>query len=233
MLREDEVALSGSLADVSVAGLVGLLTAGDLSGELVVAGHDGLATLQLCVGRLVGATAGELVGLEAVQALVSWSEGEFELRRRGNELPPAADLTLHDAAFRFLSDPSNAPRRELLATPPALDPDRCAVLAGFLSEHAFARFACTFDRECAMNAEAAAGTLAPREMSHVATCVCSFLQGHPRGTARRVVLEDDQGIVVGARMPSGGVLVLMGDSSATTGAVAAATTRLLGRLGDA
>ncbi|GEM_PF-3091789 len=71
--------VEGSLSDLTVAEVVQVLAHGLRTAVVRIEGTDGSGEIALEQGRVVDARAGDLVGEEAVYAMVAWEEGRFRI----------------------------------------------------------------------------------------------------------------------------------------------------------
>ncbi len=72
--------LRGSLTDLAVVDLVQIPLGNQKTGELLIATEDQDARLYYADGKLIQATSGDRDGPAVLDAIVSWTEGEFEFR---------------------------------------------------------------------------------------------------------------------------------------------------------
>jgi hypothetical protein len=230
------MALCGSLAEIKVCDLLQLLRASGGSGELVLAGVDADARLFFSAGRLVGATSRQREGVDLLTTVLGWSEGEFEFRR-ADDVPHNGDGRL-DEAFLGMVAVVNCGSGETNGTVSgqypmaslALDDPRASKLVQFVQSHPFVEHACLLDPSGSIRAQSATNILPINQVRTLAAAVINLCISHPRPDLRRLIIEDDQGVVVFARLSDGTGLMLVADGRTPVGAVSTAVSRLVGSL---
>jgi Domain of unknown function (DUF4388) len=83
---------SGSIAQTSLRTLLLTMQASRATGTLTLTRNDQICALHLLFGHLFHATCGEVVGEQAVQAALSWSDGRYAFDPRAH-LPTAETIT--------------------------------------------------------------------------------------------------------------------------------------------
>lgn len=227
------MALRGSLAEVNMWDLLHLLRASGGTGELVVAGLDADARLHLVEGKLVAAASRADEGRVVLQSILGWNDGEFEFRRVTE--PPldpdpeldAALLTLSAAHFHSkLADNGHDPKARPLA-PLQLDDPRAQHLAWFVESQPFIEHACIIDPDGSIRAQSSTNLIPLNDVRALVQNLAHHSSLHPRPGLRRVIVEDERGVMVLTHLADGSSLLLMSDPKTTTGALCAAATRFI------
>lgn len=229
------MALRGSLAEINIWDLVHLLRASGGTGELFVAGLEADARLLFEAGKLVAAASRQVEGREVLEAVLRWREGEFEFRRV-TEPALAVDASLEPALLELGpwqrhrgGGNGGAPRPPGLA-PVRLDDPRGQQLAWFVETQPLIEHACLIDADGTIRAQSSTNLISTNDIRALVTAVAGRVGEYPRPNLRRMILEDERGIVVLSRLSDGSSLLLVADPKATLGAVCAAATRLLAGL---
>lgn len=230
------MALRGSLAEINIWDLVHLLRASGGTGELFVAGLEAEARLHFDDGKLVAAASRHLEGREVLEAVLRWGDGEFEFRRIAEPVPNAdvdldAALVEMDDAHRSIDGRGNgsdagAPR----LAPMQLDDPRGQQLAWFVESQPLIEHACLIDPSGGIRAQSSTNLIPINDIRALAMAVACHIEKYPRPNLRRMILEDDRGIVVLSQLSDGTGLLLIADPKATAGAVCSAATRFVAGL---
>lgn len=229
------MALRGSLKDLTIVDLIQLPTSGHKSGELFIAGPVSQANLYYVKGKLVHATAGKLIDVQALVELVGWSEGEFEFRL---DVPPpkvTIDMDLHRLLMRVLKIRDEQKEAEnhkavVAKTGPGGDPALLrAKLEKFLGLNAFILYA-GIQTQSAMICEVGSPRVKNKEeFLRVGESFRAFFQNYPRTGLRRMLLEDSLGTVMVTVLEQDFRLIVVADKEASLGTV----TMSVGRLTEA
>lgn len=230
------MALRGSLAEINIWDLLHLLRASGGTGELFVAGLEDEARLHFEDGKVVAAASRHVEGREVLDAILGWRDGEFEFRRVAEPLPNP-DAQLDDALValgeRYRGGPGGGersdPRGPRLA-PLQLDDPRGQQLAWFVESQPLIEHACLIDPEGGIRAQSSTNLIPINDIRALAMAVACHVEKYPRPNLRRMILEDDRGIVVLSQLPDGTGLILIADPKATIGAVCSAATRFIAGL---
>lgn len=228
--------LRGSLAEVNMWDLVNLLRASGSTGELIVAGLEADARLHLVDGKLVAAASRAEEGAGVLQSIMSWHEGEFEFRRVTD--PPlqpdpeldTALLAMSAAHPRSRLGDNGHDRKARSLAPVQLDDPRAQQLSWFVESQPYIEHACIFDSGGTIRAQSSTNLIPESEVRSLVQNLAQHRSLYPRPGLRRVILEDERGIVVMARLGDGSSLLLLADPKTTTGALCAAATRLVATL---
>lgn len=230
------MALRGSLAEINIWDLVHLLRASAGSGELIVAGLEAEARLHFDDGKVVAAASRHVEGREVLEAVFRWRDGEFEFRRVAEPLPNP-DARLDEALVALEEryrgahggDNGGDPRGPRLA-PLQLDDPRGQQLAWFVESQPLIEHACLIDAEGGIRAQSSTNLIPINDVRALAMALACHVGKYPRPNLRRMILEDERGIVVLTHLPDGSGLLLIADPKATVGAVCSAATRFLAGL---
>jgi predicted regulator of Ras-like GTPase activity (Roadblock/LC7/MglB family) len=184
-------------------------------------------------GKLVAAASRADEGQVVLDSVLNWGDGEFEFRRV-TEPPldpdPALDgtlLTMSAAHFRSQrADNGRDPLARPLA-PLQLDDSRAQQLAWFVESHPFIEHACIIDSDGGIRAQSSTNLIPINEVRALVQNLAHHSTQHPRPGLRRVIVEDERGILVLTRLTDGSSLMLMADPKTTTGALCAAATRFI------
>ncbi len=228
------MALRGSLSDLNIVELVQIPATGHKTGELFVAGLDGIARLFYQDGRLVHLETDELTGQEVLVEILGWNEGEFEFRPESVAEQVSFETDLHRALMAALKTRDELRFSERAASADddlTADDDRAGeMLRQFLASHDHLRFACLLrDNGSVLYCGNQAGT-ASEWLELLRGAVAALLEAYPRSGLHRVLFEDAEGTVVVSRLADGTALVAVADRDATLGAVSVAVERFARRL---
>jgi len=226
------MALSGTLSDLGVVDLVQFPATANKTGELVVAGTEKEARLYYVNGRLTHVRCGDASGLEAMIALVGWSEGEFEFRQsvttsEESVKVPATELVaqaINAAKERQLKQTENGSssaedrlRRVIEETASKLDYVAHAVLYSSAGE-----MLCGWHRESE-----------DPGLLKLIDEVRMLFDNHPREGLNRIYLTDTIGTCIASIINDSFILLLSADELASLGMVSLASNRMNVALLDA
>lgn len=230
------MALRGSLEDIQVRDLLEVLRLGSRTGELVVAGLDADARLYFQDGKLVEAVGHGHSGVAVLTETLSWRDGEFEFRPEA-EPPAHSDPELQSAVARVLAFPAGP---GLLPLPPveSMSPTvnaasasaQAEVLSTFVSSVALAEYACIVDATGVVQAQSGSSLHPIAQMRALGAAINAFRHAHSRPELRRMLIEDDKGVVAVARMADGSLLMVVADGRAGLGNVSSAVAKLVHQL---
>lgn len=219
------MALRGSLSDLNIVELVQVPAAGRKTGELFIAGLEGIARLYYLNGRLVHLETDELSGHDVLVEVIGWTEGEFEFRADVTAEETTFDSDLHRALMLALKERDE--RRQAAAAPASDESGgrRHELLREFVAAHEFLRSACLLGEDgsaaCRGHGEAAE----PAWFAELRRVLSDLMGTYPRAGLQRVLFEDDEGTVVMSRLADGTALVVAATSGTTLGAVSVAVER--------
>ncbi|HPC83480.1 MAG TPA: DUF4388 domain-containing protein [Thermoanaerobaculaceae bacterium] len=228
--------LRGSLAEINVWDLLHLLRTSGGTGELIVATLDMDARLHFDDGKLVAAASRYGEGSEVLRAVLAWQDGEFEFRRvtepplRPDPGLDATLLTMAVAASRPWFGDNGRDRHPRPLAQVRLDDPRGQDLAWFVESHPFLEHACLLDAEGHIRAQSSTNIVRAEEVRALATILASHSRDYPRPRPRRLIVEDEAGIVVLTRLTDDSTLLLLADAKTTAGAVCSAASRFVARL---
>jgi uncharacterized protein len=225
------MALRGSLTDLNIVELVQVPAASRKTGELFIAGLDGIARLFYAAGRLVHVEVDEVSGQDAMVEVVGWSEGEFEFRPDVEPERRTFEMDLHKALMLALKQRDELKLAE--SSPPVDHTQLGELLRAFLASTDFIQFCCVLNSDGSTVRCDSRQAGDPSWLAGLRSVVGLLLEGYPRKGLQRVLLEDADGTVVVSRLADGSALVVVAERDARLGAVSVAVERFLRRLGEA
>lgn len=224
------MALRGSLADLNIVELVQVPAAGRKTGELFIAGLDGIAHLYFADGKLVHVETDELSGQDALVEVVGWTEGEFEFRPGVEPERRSFEMDVHKALMLALKQRDE---RKLAETSPPIDHSQLGeLLRAFLASTDFIQFCCVLNSDGSTVRCDTRQAVDPPWLAGLRSSVGALLEGYPRKGLQRVLFEDADGTVIVSRLADGSALVAVAERDARLGAVSVAVERFMRRLGE-
>lgn len=232
--------LRGSLTDLAIVDLVQIPLGNQKTGELLIATEDQDARLYYVDGRLIHATSGGCDGPEVLDAIVSWTEGEFEFRpnvladalESGDDLNAKLFSTVENLNSKHVSAAGNL-RVKVFSGPVGGNTEEIRkLLYDFLAVNDFAIHACLLyvDGTMAICGAERAGT--PPWLESLRSSVLEVVAGYPRKNLNRVLFEDEEGTLVVTCYPEDqSALLVAAKKGATLGAVSIAVDRLAKEIG--
>lgn len=226
------MALRGTLEDLAIIDLIQFPHTGRKTGQLVINGNDGEATLSYENGSLVHVRLGDVSGMEALVRVVDWSEGAFEFNPDAKPETRSIELDLHRAIMQALKlrdelKMEEEKKRSQTASPPeGGDEALRAKLSEFVDATDFALHACAVGPDGQVLASVNAAEESPEGMEDLLSTLQGLVQYHPRGSLNRILLEDELGTVALVRLPDGGSLIVVAREDASLGAVSMGVGRL-------
>lgn len=206
------MALTGTLADMRVIDLLQYPHAGRKTGELLVRSPREEGRCYYQQGRLLHAVAGTLEGIDALVEILGWGDGDFEFHNDVGVERRTIEGDLHRAIMEALK--TRDERRKAAPQEPA----RSDLLDRALAQTPSILEACVVDVRGHVIARAHRPG-APPVPAPLLEALGRAAQEHPRHGLRRILLEDEAGLVVLHRLPDGRSLLLCADHAATIGAV--------------
>jgi len=222
--------LRGSLTDLAVVDLVQIPLGNQKTGELLIATEDQDARLYYANGRLIHATSGDRDGPAVIDAIVSWTEGEFEFRPDVlAEAPNGADdlnSKLHSAVNNF--------RVKVFVKPAGGNTEKIRkLLYRFLLVNDFAIHACLLYVNGTMAICGSEREDTPSWLESIRSSVLDIVADYPRKGLNRVLFEDEDGTLVVTCYPEDqSALFVAAKKGATLGAVSIAVDRLAKEIGQ-
>lgn len=232
--------LRGSLTDLAIVDLVQIPLGNQKTGELLIATEDQDARLYYVDGKLIHATSGDRDGPAVLDAIVSWTEGEFEFRadvladtpESGDDLNAKLFSTVENLSSKRVSAADNL-RVRVFVGPAGGNTEKIRkLLYNFLSANDFAIHACLLYVD---GTTAICG--AEREdtspwLESIRSSVINAVAGYPRKNLNRVLFEDEEGTLVVTCYPEDqSALLVAAKKGATLGAVSIAVDRLAKEIG--
>jgi hypothetical protein len=216
--------LRGSLTDLAVVDLVQIPLGNQKTGELLIATEEQDARLYYVDGRLIHATSGDREGPAVLDAIVSWTEGEFEFRPDVLTEEPRSEGDLNSM---LVSAVDNL-RVKVFVRPVGVSADRVRkLLYDFLAENDFAIHACLLYVNGSMAICGADRADTPPWLETLRASVLDVVASYPRKNLGRLLFEDDEGTLVVTCFPEDrSVLLVAAKKGATLGAVSIAVDRL-------
>lgn len=221
--------LRGSLNDLSVVDLVQIPLGNQKTGELLIATEDQDARLYYADGKLIHATTGDCDGPAVLDAIVSWTDGEFEFRPDVLAEVPSSGGSLNAKLYSAV----NSFRVNLFIKPAGADTERIRkLLYEFLSVNDFAIHACVLHVDGTMAVCGAERADTPPWLESLRSSVLEVVAGYPRKNLNRVLFEDEEGTLVVTCYPEDqSALLVAAKKGATLGAVSIAVDRLAREIG--
>ena len=216
--------LRGSLTDLSVVDLVQIPLGNQKTGELLIATEDQDARLYYADGNLIQATSGDRDGPAVLDAIVSWTEGEFEFRPDVIAEAPESGGNLNAKLYSAV----NNLRVKVFAKPAGGNTERIRkLLHEFLSANDFAIHACLLYANGTMAICGAERADTPPWLESLRSSVLDVVAGYPRKNLNRVLFEDEEGTLVVTCYPEDqAALLVAAKQGATLGAVSIGVDRL-------
>ncbi len=175
-----------------------------------------------------------------LDAIVSWTEGEFEFRadvladvpKSGDDLNAKLFATVENLNPRRVSAGDNL-RVKVFVRPAGGNTEKIRkLLYDFLSVNDFAIHACLLYVNGTMAVCGAERADTPPWLESIRSSVLDVVAGYPRKNLNRVLLEDDEGTLVVTCYPEDqSALLVAGKKGATLGAVSIAVDRLAKEIG--
>ncbi len=221
--------LRGSLTDLAVVDLVQIPLGNQKTGELLIATEDQDARLYYADGKLIHATSGDRDGPAVLDAIVSWTEGEFEFRP---DVLAETPETGGDLNARLFSAVNNL-RVKVFFKPAGGNAEKIRkLLYEFLSANDFAIHACLLYVNGTMAICGAERADTPPWLESLRSSVLDVVAGYPRKNLNRVLFEDEDGTLVVTCYPEDqSALMVAAKKGATLGAVSIAVDRLAREIG--
>ncbi len=221
--------LRGSLTDLAVVDLVQIPLGNQKTGELLIATEDQDARLYYADGKLIHATSGDRDGPAVLDAIVSWTEGEFEFRPDVLAETPETGGDLNASLFSAV----NNLRVKVFSRPAGGNAEKIRrLLYEFLSANDFAIHACLLYVNGTMAICGAERADTPPWLESLRSSVLDVVAGYPRKNLNRVLFEDEDGTLVVTCYPEDqSALMVAAKKGATLGAVSIAVDRLAREIG--
>lgn len=203
--------------------------AGRKTGELVVTSSGQEARIYYAKGKLVHAAMGTAKGAAVLVPVVDWTDGSFEFNSDVAAPATTIDVDVQRAvmeAVRLRDEAKEAARK---APPPAAPPanDKAqTTIKGFVSATPWAVRVSLTDGGGVVLADAAGEGTADLAVEPLLTAVRAW----PRPGFRRVLIEDDAGILVAIRLAAGTHLFVAAAKGSTLGVVTAGAAKLAASL---
>ncbi len=224
------MALRGSLTDLNIVELVQVPAASRKSGELIIAGLEGIARLFYAAGRLIHVEVDEVSGQDALVEVVGWTEGEFEFRPDVEPERRTFEIDLHKALMLALKQRDE--RKLAESSPPVDDTQLGELLRAFLASTDFIQICCVMNSDGSTVRCDARQSGEPPWLAGLRSSVGTLIGEYPRKGLQRVLLEDADGTVVVSRLADGSAIVVVAERDARLGAVSVAVERLVRRLSE-
>ena len=221
--------LRGSLTDLAVVDLVQIPLGNQKTGELLIATEDQDARLYYADGKLIHATSGDRDGPAVLDAVVSWTDGEFEFRPDVLAETPESAGDLNAKLYAAV----NNLRVKVFFKPAEGDSERIRkLLYEFLVANDFAIHACVLYVNGTMAICGAERADTPPWLESLRSSVLDVVAGYPRKNLSRVLFEDEEGTLVVTCFPHNqSALLVAAKKGATLGAVSIAVDRLARAIG--
>lgn len=221
--------LRGSLTDLAVVDLVQIPLGNQKTGELLIATEDQDARLYYADGKLVHAMSGDRDGAAVIDAIVAWTEGEFEFRPDVVAETSNGDGDLNSILHSAVS----SVRVKVFSKPPGGDTEKIRkLLYEFLSANDFAIHACVLYVNGTMAVCGAEREDSPQWLELIRSSVLEIIADYPRKGLNRVLFEDQDGTLVVTCYPEDqSALFVAAKKGATLGAVSIAVDRLAREIG--
>jgi hypothetical protein len=228
--------LRGSLTDLAIVDLVQIPLGNQRTGELFIATEDQDARLYYVGGRLVHATSGDRDPPAVLNAVVSWTEGEFEFRPDVLAEAPSSDDDLNSVLYSAVDNVrvgADSLRVRVFVKPAGVTAEKIKkLLHDFLSENDFAIHSCVLYADGTMAICGAERADTPPWLETLRSSVLDMVVGYPRKQLNRVLFEDEEGTLVVTCYPEdNSVLLVVAKQGATLGAVSIAVDRLARKIG--
>ncbi|MEW6110552.1 MAG: DUF4388 domain-containing protein [Thermodesulfobacteriota bacterium] len=226
------MALKGTLTDLGIVDLIQFPHAGRKTGLMAITGPEGAAKVFYENGALVHATLNDLLGMDALVAIVGWGEGSFEFEPGHPPEARSIDLDLHRAVMQALKlhdelkMEEEKRKKEEAGGPGPGDEALSAKLAEFVATTEYALHACVLSSDGKLKASADGSTGRPDKIDRLREALHAFVETYPRDGLNRALLDDEQGIVALVRLPDGGCLIVVAKKEASLGAVSVSIGRL-------
>ena len=236
------MAVRGALRDLCIVDLIQLPRAGRKTGELRVTGRAGDGRIWYRCGDAVHASFGGQEGMEAIVRMMDLSEGDYVFRAGIAEPKRTIDLKIHRAVMMALKTRDERKCKESAAARPvkptealprvarkSLDVAVSHLLTEFIAETPFAIHAGVVCERGVLLGRASRPDAAQEPMDELMRSIVEGWKTHPREGLKRVLVEDENGLIAAQVLVNGDALVLVAQQSAPMGEVVLALTRL-GRL---
>ena len=226
------MALKGTLEDMAIIDLVQFPHSGRKTGHLIISGTDGEARLSYENGSLVHATLGNIYGMDALVRVVGWNEGTFEFVPDAEPEARTIELDLHRAVMQALKlhdelkKEEEEKRAKEVSGQEEGDEALTTRLSEFVGSNDFALHACVLDSSGNVRATVDGPDGSPEGIEKIRSALHSLARTHPRGTLRRILIEDDQGNVTLVGLRDGGSLIVLASKGASLGSVSMSVGRL-------
>jgi Domain of unknown function (DUF4388) len=222
--------LRGSLTDLAVVDLVQIPLGNQKTGELLIATEDQDARLYYADGKLIHATSGDRDGPAVIEAIVSWTEGEFEFRPDVLANVPSSGGDLNSKLYSAV----NSFRVKVFVKPAGGNTEKIRkLLYDFLSVNDFANHACLLYVNGTMAICGAERADTPSWLESIRSSVLDIVASYPRKSLNRVLFEDSEGTLVVTCYPEDqSALFVAAKKGATLGAVSIAVDRLARKISD-
>jgi len=222
--------MRGSLEDLEMQSVLEFFRANRQTGELIVAGSDGFAKIQLFQGKVTGAELDGEHGIAALLKVLAWREGEFEFRREnlppenvaGTDLLPAITLIRNNGPLPAEGASPPLPlavglQREAAAPPPRCDAHLAAQLQETLATAPSTWYLAVLDPAGNLRAEARSDLISQAGVEECQPALRSILLHYPQPRLERLILEIPPLVLVAGRIRQGDWLLLASDRHAHLG----------------
>jgi len=199
---------------------------------MVITGPEGAAKIFYENGALVHASLKDVRGMEALVAIVGWSEGSFEFEPGHPPEARSIDLDLHRAVMQALKlhdelkmEEEKRRNEEAGGRGPG-DEVLAAKLQEFLATNEYALHACVLSSEGKLKASADGSMGALERIDQLREALHALVESYPREGLNRALLDDERGTVALVRLSDGGCLIVVAKKEASLGAVSVSIGRL-------
>lgn len=235
--------LRGALDDYGVQNLLQLFQSTFKTGELVLVDEERCARIYFVDGDLIHAEMDDLQGPPVLRDILGWASGEFDFRQGvqqsstsllsngvDDRVDPACRLAEPAASTRLTADGVTF-QLQLEKSGPASTADHpdeklSRRLAEFISTLPSSLGAWIFDGTGAVLASACGTAIKSGESEKLKNLLCGLLASYPRGTVRRLFIEDSAGLLVFQTLDRQSCLLVLAGKDAVMGAIAVAVGRL-------
>ena len=229
------MALSGTLSDIGIVELVQFPSNGRKTGELIIAGTDDEGRLYYVEGALVHVAVGDKLGMEGLVEVVSWTTGEFEFRMGVESDQRTIDMDLHRAlmlALKKRDERAEQARQNIGkdegASASEISSKTTAVLMDIVDSNDALGGAYLISDDGKILAMAEGdGAVDTDTFQGLLNQLAGLYGNYQRTKLGRVFLDDDEGILHGARLATGHIAVIAANKGASMGVVSMLMNKLV------
>jgi hypothetical protein len=229
------MALSGTLADIGIVELVQFPSNGRKTGELIIAGIDDEARLYYADGALVHVVVGDESGMEGLVEVVSWTTGEFEFRMGVENDSRTIELDLHRVlmlALKTRDERAEAERKQGGKDPDspvdALPPKAIDILTEIVGANDAISGAYVISDNGTILAQGSDDfDIEAEDLQVLLNQLAGLYGNYNRANLGKVFLDDEEGILHGARLASSHIAVLSAKKGASMGVVSMLMNKLV------